>query len=102
MDPKYNAFYEKYKDKMDVDDIIPSDYAQPVIKYCKIDCLGNKLTYDSVQAAFECTRVGRAGYSTITYDPFAYTIECESVYEFYLDHIRDVFKGQITVEFKRE
>lgn len=90
MDPTFKEFYEK--------NVVPIDN-RPIIKYCKIDCLGNKLTYDSVQAAFECTRAGRAGYSTITYDPFAYTIECESVYEFYLDYIRDTF--DVVVEFKK-
>lgn len=98
MDPKYNAFYEKYKNQIGIDNSISIDN-RPIIKYCKIDCLGNKLTYDSVQAALEFTRAGRAGYSTITYDPFAYTIECESVYEFYLDYIRDTF--DVVVEFKK-
>lgn len=93
MDPKFKEFYEK--------NVIPIGN-RIIIKYCKIDCLGNKLTYDSVQAALEFTRAGRAGYSTITYDPFAYTIECENIYEFYLDHICNQFEGKIVVEFKKE
>jgi len=99
MDPKYNAFYEKYKDQMGVDNSIPKNN-RPIIPYCKIDCLGNKLTYDRVQAAFECTPVGRAGYSTITYDPFVYTIECENVFEFYLNNIRENFN--VVVSFKKD
>ena len=59
MDPKFKEFYEK--------NVIPIGN-RIIIKYCKIDCLGNKLTYDSVQAALEFTRAGRAGYSTIKYD----------------------------------
>lgn len=98
MDPKYNKLHVG---DLDVDDVIPVD-RRPIVKYCKIDCLGNNATYIGVQSALECVRAGRAGYSTITYAPLEKKIECENIYEFYLDHIRDVFDHRIVVSFKKD
>ena len=96
MDPKYNALNVS---DLDVDDVIPVD-RRPIVKYCKIDCLGNNATFLAVQTDLEFGKFGRPLYSTITYDFFKKTIECENVYEFFLDYIRDNYK--VVVEFKRE
>ena len=98
MDLNYNALHV---DKLDVDDVIPVD-RRPIIKYCKINCYGDNFLYSRVQAALEFFPGGRTMETVITYDPLLCTIECENVYEWLIDDIREKLRPGIDIRRKDE
>ena len=73
-----------------------------IIPFCKINCYGDNFLYSRVQAALEFCSGGRTGETSITYDPLLCTIECENVYVWLIDYIRETFRPGIDIRRKDE
>ena len=73
-----------------------------IIPFCKINCFGDNFLYSRVQAALEFCPGGRTMDSKIIYDPLLCTIECENVYEWLIDDIREKYRPEIEISNERK
>ena len=92
MDEKIRQFMEKYKDELDIDNSLPDKHSFNSLDlecpYCKINCFGDKFTYDKVVAALEFSPGGRSGRTEIIYDPYIYVVECKNIKQWLVEYIQ--------------